>query len=133
MSGKQLYRTFVATSLKVEELLKFLLDFSELECTSWTITCITWSETSPRLCTVAVHVEQEQDYLLLASFKDGMLHLDGWDKRFLLMPETTTVEEMGSEFKEPKLPNEATLKGVRGRQSPTPIGLVATTSEIPTR
>lgn len=104
MSGK-LYRTFVATGMKVEELLRFLLDFSGLECTSWTKTSITWNETSPRLCTVAVHVEQEQDFLLTASFKDGLLHHDGWDRYFALLPAETTEEEIGSGFKEPKLPD----------------------------
>jgi len=103
--------------MKVEELLKFLLDFSELECTSWTITGITWSETSPRLCTVAVHVEMEKDYLLSSSFKDGMLDHYGWNKYFICLPEATSAEEISSKFKEQNIPDRATLSTACARPS----------------
>ena len=115
MSEKKLYRTFVAASLTVEEMMRFLLDWSALESTSWTTTCITWNETSPRLCTIAIHVEAEQDYMLCESFKRGMLHNDGWDKLFVLMPEMTTTEEFATEFKEPILPGEDTRTAVLAR------------------
>ncbi len=105
MAG-QLYRTFVAINMKVEELIEFLSYFSELECTSWTKTCITWGETSPRVCTISIHVEEEQSSLLLASFEDGLLHFKGWDKHFTLLEGTTTVEEIGSEFIQPKITSD---------------------------
>jgi hypothetical protein len=106
---KQLYYTFMAVSMTVEEMLQFFHDFSELECTSWTKTTVTYGETNPRLVTLAVHVEAEQDYLLKASFKDGQLHRAGWSERFTLLPNMTSAEDIGTNFIEPKLPSAERL------------------------
>lgn len=101
----RLYTTFMAQHMTVEELLRFLKDFSDLECTSWTITCITWSETSPRTCTIALHVEADQDQLLRASFETGRLMREGWNKQFIVCPMLTPGELLDADhFAEPPMP-----------------------------
>lgn len=86
------YITYLAVNLTVKEVLDFLKLFAELESTSWTISCITWSETSPRLATIALHVEKEQDFLLRASFDAGLLYHHGWYKKFRMQREPTPVD-----------------------------------------
>jgi hypothetical protein len=103
----KMYKTFIATGMTMGEMSKFLDDFSKLECTSWTVTKITFSETSPRTATIAIHVEEEQDFLLSMSFDGGQLHHWGHDKRFILQPELLTAKDVGLVYKEPRTPEEA--------------------------